>query len=130
MEEGLPGVNRKTCRCGQVVVVVVVVISTCRDFVKQWLQNRVALIIWNVCVQARGSNTANIMASEAEISQQDKPVYKKIIEYKKKISLVEGKRRAMFNKFEQEKSVNREKEKELDVELKVPQFNFFTFFFN
>ena len=129
MEEGLPGVNRKTCRCGQVVVVVVV-ISTCRDFVKQWLQNRVALIIWNVCVQARGSNTANIMASEAEISQQDKPVYKKIIEYKKKISLVEGKRRAMFNKFEQEKSVNREKEKELDVELKVPQFNFFTFFFN
>ena len=46
---------------------------------------------------------------------------------KKKISLVEGKRRAMFNKFEQEKSVNREKEKELDVELKVPQFNFFTF---
>ena len=111
-------------------MVVVVVISTCRDFVKQWLQNRVALIIWNVCVQARGSNTANIMASEAEISQQDKPVYKKIIEYKKKISLVEGKRRAMFNKFEQEKSVNREKEKELDVELKVPQFNFFTFFFN
>ena len=65
------------------------------------------------------------MASEAEISQQDKPVYKKIIEYKKKISLVEGKRRAMFNKFEQEKSVNREKEKELDVELKVPQFNYF-----
>ena len=83
------------------------------------------MITWNVCVQAKGSNPANRMASEAEISQQDKPVYKKIIEYKKKISLVEGKRRAMFNKFEQEKSVNREKEKELDVELKVPQFNYF-----
>ena len=82
------------------------------------------MITWNVCVQAKGSNPANRMASEAEISQQDKPVYKTIIEYKKKISLVEGKRRAMFNKFEQEKSVNREKEKELDVELKVPQFNY------
>ena len=59
------------------------------------------------------------MASEAELAQQDKPVYKKIVEYKKKISLVEGKRRAMFNKYEQEKIINREKEKELDVELKV-----------
>lgn len=59
------------------------------------------------------------MASEAELTQQDKPVYKKIVEYKKKISLVEGKRRAMFNKYEQEKIINREKEKELDVELKV-----------
>ena len=59
------------------------------------------------------------MASEAELAQQDKPVYKKIVEYKKKISLVDGKRRAMFNKYEQEKIINREKEKELDVELKV-----------
>ena len=61
------------------------------------------------------------MASEAELAQQDKPVYKKIVEYKKKISLVEGKRRAMFNKYEQEKIINREKEKELDVELKVKE---------
>ena len=60
-----------------------------------------------------------IMASEAEMTQQEKPVYKKIVEYKKKISLVEGKRRAMFNKFEQEKVLNREKEKEIDLNLKV-----------
>ena len=54
------------------------------------------------------------MASEAETTQQEKPVYKKIIEYKKKISLVEGKRRAVFNKYEQEKTCNREKERELE----------------
>ena len=59
------------------------------------------------------------MASETETTQQEKPVYKKIIEYKKKISLVEGKRRAVFNKYEQEKTCNREKERELDIELKV-----------
>ena len=59
------------------------------------------------------------MASEAETTQPEKPVYKKIIEYKKKISLVEGKRRAMFNKYELEKTHNKEKEKVLDMELKV-----------
>ena len=59
------------------------------------------------------------MASEAETTQPEKPVYKKIVEYKKKISLVEGKRRAMFNKYEQEKTFNREKERVLDTELKV-----------
>ena len=59
------------------------------------------------------------MASEAETTQPEKPVYKKIVEYKKKISLVEGKRRAMFNKYEQEKTYNKEKEKVLDMELKV-----------
>ena len=69
------------------------------------------------------------MASETEMSQQEKPVYKKIVEYKKKISLVEGKRRAMFNKFEQEKVMNREKEKEIDIELRVriKEIHFFVF---
>ena len=38
---------------------------------------------------------------EGDLANQEKPVYKKIVEYKKKISLVEGKRRAMYNKFEQ-----------------------------
>ena len=56
---------------------------------------------------------------EADSANQEKPVYKKIVEYKKKISLVEGKRRAMFNKFEHEKHLNKEKENELDIELKV-----------
>lgn len=56
---------------------------------------------------------------EGDSSNQEKPVYKKIIEYKKKISLVEGKRRAMFNKFEHEKQLNKEREYELDTELKV-----------
>ena len=59
------------------------------------------------------------MASEAETTQPEKPVYKKIVEYKKKISLVEGKRRAMFNKYEQEKTSNKEKERVLDMDLKV-----------
>ena len=65
------------------------------------------------------------MASEAETTQPEKPVYKKIVEYKKKISLVEGKRRAMFNKYEQEKTFNREKERVLDTELKVCLLYFF-----
>ena len=65
------------------------------------------------------------MASEAETTQPEKPVYKKIVEYKKKISLVEGKRRAMFNKYEQEKTFNREKERVLDTELKVCVLYFF-----
>ena len=62
------------------------------------------------------------MASEAETTQSEKPVFKKIVEYKKKISLVEGKRRAMFNKYELEKTYNKEKEKVLDMELKVSIF--------
>ena len=65
------------------------------------------------------------MASEAETTQPEKPVFKKIVEYKKKISLVEGKRRAMFNKYEQEKTFNREKERVLDTELKVCVLYFF-----
>ena len=34
-----------------------------------------------------GSHQQPAMASEAELGQQEKPVYRKIIEYKKKISL-------------------------------------------
>ena len=34
-----------------------------------------------------GSQQQPAMASEAELGQQEKPVYRKIIEYKKKISL-------------------------------------------
>ena len=41
------------------------------------------------------------------------------MEYKKKIALVEGKRRAMYNKFEREKTENRERERLIDDELKV-----------
>ena len=85
------------------------------------------------------------MASETEMGQTEKPVYKKIIEYKKKIALgresitillicfvkelvstivndlalVEGKRRAMYNKFEQEKIVNKDRQLEIDHILKV-----------
>ena len=85
------------------------------------------------------------MASETEMGQTEKPVYKKIIEYKKKIALgresitillyflckrisfhiskwfdlVEGKRRAMYNKFEQEKNVNKDRQAEIDHILKV-----------
>ena len=46
-------------------------------------------------------------------------VYRRIVEYKKKIALVEGKRRAMYNKFEREKTENRERERLIDDELKV-----------
>ena len=48
------------------------------------------------------------MASEADIANnQEKPVYRKMMEYKKKIALVEGKRRALFSKCEKEKNFNK-----------------------
>ena len=56
---------------------------------------------------------------DADFVNQEKPIYKKMVEYKKKIALVEGKRRAIFNKCEKEKSLNKEKEREIDFELKV-----------
>ena len=56
---------------------------------------------------------------DADFINQEKPIYKKMVEYKKKIALVEGKRRAIFNKCEKEKSLNKEKEREIDFELKV-----------
>ena len=57
--------------------------------------------------------------SEADLANQEKPVYKKMVEYKKKIALVEGKRRALYSKCEKEKNLNKEKEKEIDLELKA-----------
>ena len=64
------------------------------------------------------------MASVEDTSNQEKPVYKKMVEYKKKIALVEGKRRAMYRKCEKEKNLNKEKEREIDYELKELRFIF------
>ena len=64
------------------------------------------------------------MASVEDTSNQEKPVYKKMVEYKKKIALVEGKRRAMYSKCEKEKNLNKEKEREIDYELKELRFIF------
>ena len=49
----------------------------------------------------------------------DGSAYTKVNEVRKKIALVEGKRRAMYSSVEREKRLNREKVTKLDEELLV-----------
>ena len=50
---------------------------------------------------------------------QEGSIYRRMNEFKKKIALVEGKRKALYGKYEREKTDNRNKEQGLIEELKV-----------
>ena len=50
---------------------------------------------------------------------KDQSAFIKVNEVRKKIALVEGKRRAMYSSVEREKKANREKTNQLDEDLSV-----------
>lgn len=49
--------------------------------------------------------------------EQEKTTFTKLTDFKKKISLLEGKRKALYTKFEKEKKRNKERESELGGEI-------------
>ena len=57
--------------------------------------------------------------AEGEKSGRDQSTFKKVNEVRKKIALVEGKRRALFSSVEREKKSNREQTSKLDEDLLV-----------
>ena len=50
-------------------------------------------------------------------NEMHKSTYNKMVDFKKKISLLEGKRKAMYTKFEKEKRRNKEREAQLGGEI-------------
>jgi hypothetical protein len=57
--------------------------------------------------------------AEAEKSGRDQSTFRKVNDVRKKIALVEGKRRALFSSVEREKKSNRELTSKLDEDLHV-----------
>ena len=58
-----------------------------------------------------------LFCKEMSDNDVDKSTYNKMVDFKKKISLLEGKRKAIYTKFEKEKKRNKEREVELGGEI-------------
>ena len=52
-----------------------------------------------------------------EAPEMQKSTFNKMVDFKKKISLLEGQRKAMYTKYEKEKRRNKEKEMEMGGEI-------------
>ena len=69
---------------------------------------------WNHLLSVRTAATATMNTAEEAMQ---KSTYNKMVDFKKKISLLEGKRKAIYTKFEKEKYRNKMREEQLGGEI-------------